>query len=257
MSAQPSALIGHTGFVGSNLCLQRGFDAAFNSSNSETMRGRGFGRVVCAGISAVKWWANQNPDEDWRRIQALMAVLETVTAECFTLISTVDVYGRPIGATEADAVSYEGLHPYGAHRARFEDFVRTHFPRHHIVRLPALFGPGLKKNALYDLLHDNRLEAINPLGSFQWYPLPRLADDLDHIEAAGIDIVNMATEPVAMETIRAQFFPAKAFGPAADGAGRYDMRTLHDTLFGGAGGYMMTRAAVLDSIGAFIRAEQA
>jgi hypothetical protein len=50
-----SALIGHTGFVGSNLADQCNYSDCFNSKNISEMRGRSFDLVVCAGIQAKKW----------------------------------------------------------------------------------------------------------------------------------------------------------------------------------------------------------
>lgn len=151
-----TALIGHTGFVGGELSRQRDFTAVFNSSNIESIRGQTFDRIVCAGVSAVKWLANKEPKRDWVSIQRLMECLSNVSAADFVLISTIDVYRQTAGLTENDAPSTEGLHAYGLHRLRLESFIAERFPGHAIVRLPALFGTGLKKNALYDLLHDNQ-----------------------------------------------------------------------------------------------------
>ena len=250
-----SALIGHTGFVGSNLLAQRRFDARYNSASIATIRGERFARVVCAGVTAVKWWANQNPEEDRRRIDGLMAHLAHLEAATFVLISTTDVYANPIGVTEDDPPDLANLHPYGRHRALLERFVAERFPRRAIVRLPALFGAGLKKNILFDLMHDNRIEAVNPASSFQWYPLARLSDDLDRAEAEGVELLNMATEPVAVEEIRARFFPAKTIGGSAGAPAFYDMRSRHAERFGGAGGYLLDKDAVLAAMGAFLRAE--
>lgn len=54
-----NCLIGYTGFVGGNLVAKRQFDVLINSKNFESMRGAHYDRVVCAGISAVKWQANK------------------------------------------------------------------------------------------------------------------------------------------------------------------------------------------------------
>ena len=50
-----SALIGHTGFVGSNLRQAVQFDVLVNSSNVDELRGRRFGLVVCAGAARRRW----------------------------------------------------------------------------------------------------------------------------------------------------------------------------------------------------------
>lgn len=246
------ALIGHTGFVGSNLMQQSTFHATFNSSNIADIAGRRFDRIVCAGVTAVKWWANQNPQEDLQRIQGLMQHLATVDTAQFTLISTVDVYDPPKGETEKDRPAMAVLHPYGRHRLMLEDFVAERFGRHSIVRLPALFGDHLKKNAIYDLMHGNRIHVINPQSCFQWYPLARLASDLDIVEKAALPLVNFATEPLAMQDIQERFFPAIHMGAEAQPPAHYDMRTCHAALFGGQGDYIMHRPAVMDAIAAFL-----
>ena len=246
------ALIGHTGFVGSNLLRQRDFAHRFNSTTIGEIDGGDFDDVVCAGVSAVKWWANQNADEDRDRIEALMRHLETIRTRNFTLISTIDVYATPLGVTERDPPVLDGLHAYGRNRAMLERFVADRFERHQIVRLPALFGHGLKKNAIYDLMHDNRVAGINPASSFQWYPLDRLAADLKRARELALALLNLATEPVRMEAIRSRFFAASAIGADAVAEAHYDMRTIHDLPFGGAAGYVMDKAAVLDAIGAFV-----
>ena len=251
------ALIGHTGFVGSNLLRDRRFGAVFNSQSIGQIDGRDFDDVVCAGVSAVKWWANQNPDQDRMRIEGLVRRLETIRARNFTLISTIDVYDPPLGVDERTAPVPERLHAYGRNRALLERFVAERFETRQIVRLPALFGPGLKKNALYDLMHDNRIAVINPASSFQWYPLHRLAADLGRARAQGLALLNLATEPVTMEAIRRRFFAARAIGAEAAAAGYYDMRTIHDAAFGGGNGYVMDQDAVLESIGRFVAAGQA
>jgi hypothetical protein len=251
------ALIGHTGFVGGTLLRDHPFAATFNSRNIEAIRGQSFGRVVCAGVSAVKWLANKEPEQDWQAICRLIDCLKEVSARSFVLISTIDVYREPNGATENEVLSLEGLHPYGLHRLRLEAFVAGHFAWHTIVRLPALFGPGLKKNALYDLIHRNQTEKIVPNAAFQWYPTRRLSSDLDRIEAAGVALINITTEAVRMETIRARFFPEVAVGAPVDAPPFYDLRSIHDTLLGGRGGYHLSAGQVLAEMADFVAGEAA
>ncbi|MEO6876905.1 MAG: pyridine nucleotide transhydrogenase, partial [Gemmatimonadaceae bacterium] len=72
MSDEPlpsAALIGHTGFVGSNLLRQHGFEATFNSANIEQIAGRSFDLVVCCGAPAEKWKANAHPERDLDNIE--------------------------------------------------------------------------------------------------------------------------------------------------------------------------------------------
>lgn len=246
------ALIGHTGFVGGTLASARSFEARFNSTNIEQIRGCRFDRVVCAGVSAVKWQANQEPERDWQAIARLIACLEHVEAARFVLVSTIDVYRETSARTEADLPTAEGLHPYGRHRLALESFVAGQFGSHKIVRLPALFGTGLKKNALFDLLNRHQTEKIPANAQFQWYPLHRLADDLDRIEAAALRVINITSEPLAMDELRRRFFPGVPLGPVAADPPRYDLQTLHDRLLRGSGGYHLRRDSVLREIAAFV-----
>jgi len=245
------ALIGHTGFVGSNLARDRRFDALFNSRNIDEIRGQHFSTVVCAGVSAVKWLANKEPEKDLAGIQALKDRLQTIQADRFVLVSTVDVYPSPIDVTEADEPDAAAAQPYGQHRLELERWVAERFPTVSVVRLPALFGPGLKKNILFDLMNNHMTGNINPNGAFQWYPLRRFASDLHSIIASGLPLVNVAVEPVRTDLIADRFFPGIPIGPADMPRQSYDMRTRHAALLGGRGDYHLDQAEVLAELATF------
>ena len=251
-----TALIGHTGFVGGNLAKQRPYSASFNSSNIADIAGQTFDTIVCAGVQAVKWKANKDPDTDWAGIEKLLQPLRSVTAKRFILISTIDVYANPNGVTEDTAPSLEN-HAYGRHRVKVEEFVRDRFAEHHIIRLPGLFGEGLKKNVIYDLLHDNCLDAIQPLSSFQYYDLRYLTSDLDRVVTEGIRVLNLATEPIMTKDIIDNFAPGKIVGTNAGGPVHYDFRSKYDTLWGCRGGYLYDAATVLREIGEFMQSQRA
>ena len=176
-----SALIGHTGFVGTNLRAAVPFDVLVNSTNVEELRGRSFDLIVCAGVRAEKWKANQNPDADRAGIRALTDALEGVTAKRFVLISTVDVYPNPIAVDEATPIDPAQTSAYGRHRLELELFARARFETL-VVRLPGLFGPGLRKNVVFDLLHGNQVEKIHPGGVYQYYNLDRLWADAPRVD---------------------------------------------------------------------------
>lgn len=245
------ALIGHTGFVGGNLDRQARFDAHFNSRNFRDMAGRTFEEVVCAGVQAVKWWANQNADEDWRRISELLDVLATVKARRFVLISTVDVYRDPNGADEATPIETGGLHPYGLHRWRVEEWVRGHHPDHLILRLPGLFGEGLKKNLIFDALNNRDLTGFHPQSRFQFYDLSRLSADMEIAGGVGPGTVNLATEPVSVADVLDRLDVPVPEATADQTRMSYDMHTRHGALWGEAGTYIQSAEVCLDAIAAY------
>ena len=246
------ALIGYTGFVGSNLDCQSKFTHRYNSSNFQEMAGEEYDEVVCAGVSAVKWLANKEPERDQEGIQALQDVLATVKAKRFILISTIDVYPVLLGADESFDCHSQENHAYGAHRLAFEDFCREQFDICHIVRLPGLFGQGLKKNVIYDLLHDNCLEKINPASSFQYYDLENLWRDIEMVLEADIPLVNFFTEPVASNAIIEQFFPGKEVGQDAAPAAHYDLHTCYAGLWEKQGHYAYSKEEIMEQLAVYI-----
>ena len=251
-----TALIGHTGFVGSNLASQHGYTAHYNSRNIDTIAGQEFDTIVCAGVSAVKYLANQQPEADWRGIRRLLDPLSSVTVGRFILISTIDVYSHPANVTEADPASVEN-HAYGRHRLAVEEFVEEHFPCANIIRLPALFGAGLKKNILFDLLHRNGLESIQPAGSYQYYAVNHLTRDLLKVLENDIPLLNLATGPLSTRSILDRFAPHEEVGSKSGAVGHYDFRSLHAGLWGGSNGYLYDAEQVMADLVDFFAAGRA
>ena len=248
-----SALIGHTGFVGGNLSRQIPFDALVNSSNVDELRGRAFSLVVCAGARAEKWKANRDPTADRAGIDRLLSALREVRAERFVLVSTVDVFEVPAGTDESSPA--DARHAYGRNRRALEELCEERFSAQ-VLRLPALFGPGLKKNAVYDLLHDNQVEKIHPGSTYQFYDVRELWADAEKARSAGIRLLHLATEPVSMGEIAARCFGRELRPPDGPPA-RYDLRSRHAELWGGRGGYLRSREEVLRGLEQFVREERA
>ena len=250
MPRDRTALIGHTGFVGSNLARAERFDDHFRSTTIASIRGRSYARIVCAGLPAAKWIANRDPAADRQNVDTLIEHLRAVEADEFVLISTVDVYAQPVGVDELTPAG--NGHPYGAHRLALEEFVGDRFATAYVVRLPALFGPGLKKNVLFDLLNDNMIESINAASEFQWYDVSDLHEDLRTIRDRGLGLVNLVTEPIATAAILERAFPDLRVGAAAADPVAYDVRTRHAAAFGGSGAYIRDAQFALDRIVRFV-----
>lgn len=255
LTSQRTALIGHTGFVGGNLHRARQWDDCYNSKNIHELAGKSYDLVVCAGVSAVKWQANRNPEADWAGIQPLLAALGKVQARRFVLVSTIDVYPSPLLVDEDVTPALEACHPYGRHRLLIEQFVRERFDDALIVRLPGMFGPGLKKNAIYDLLHDNQVELIDPEAQFQFYDVRWAWPDIERARNAGLRLLNLSSEPVSMQTVA-----QRAFGrtlPLRDGPhARYDYRSRHAHFWGHDDGYLYSGEQVVAAVCDWVRAER-
>jgi nucleoside-diphosphate-sugar epimerase len=248
-----TALIGHTGFVGSTLLRQTTFDDGYNSTNIEDIASRHYDLVVCAGAPAIKWQANQQPQEDWANLQRLMNALRHVTATSFVLISTVDVYDPPVNVDEGTVIVPDNIHPYGKHRFLLEQFVRQQFTQHHIVRLPGLFGRGLKKNFIYDLMHTNCLHLTHCDGEFQFYDLAELWAHLNLAQKHALPLINFATEPLSARELAAFCFGVEFQNATERPPVRYDMHTKFAALFGRAGNYIQSKDETLSAIRCFVQ----
>lgn len=252
-----SALIGHTGFVGGNLLRQSTFAATFSSASIAKMQGAHFDTIWCAGIRAVKWWANLHPKEDWQDIESLLNVLATVTCKHFVLISTVDVFQNSCGKTELCIPEEEGLHAYGRHRLHVEQMVKERFASHTIVRLPGLFGAGLKKNVIYDLLHDHQVDKFHSEASFQFYDLSTVHADCLTAVNAGLELVHFAVEPCTVGQV-AEIVLGRPFVQHPEGVEpvNYDLQTVYAELYGAKSPYMQHRDKVMRRLAAFVQCER-
>ncbi len=158
-----TALIGYTGFVGSNLKDQFDFTHLYNSKNIEEIVNEDYDLVVCAGIRAQKWYANQYPEEDLKSIDDLFNVLKNVKTRYFVLISTIDVFPDCDEVDESTFFDVSNHHAYGKNRKYAEELAIKYFEKVSILRLPALFGKGLKKNFIYDLMNPVPASLNTPL----------------------------------------------------------------------------------------------
>jgi hypothetical protein len=249
------ALIGFTGFVGSTLARQRAFQSLYRSTNIQEISGRSFGSLFCAGAPGQKWRANKEPGNDKASIERLIAYLKSVRCEQFVLLSTVDVFTNPVGVDETSNPPQEDLQPYGLHRLQLEEFVRGHFPRALIVRLPGLVGPGLRKNIIFDFHHQNAVANIDSRDRFQFYPTVNLWSDIRLALEKGLSLIHLTSEPISVaEAAREGFgfdFTQERPGVPAS----YDFQSIHAAMFGGQGRYQYRQREVVQAVRAFAQSE--
>ena len=249
--ASGDLLIGHSGYVGTTLKRQRTFDMMVRSIDAMRAHGGRFGLVIAAAAPAQKWIANRDPGADRTNIEKLLDTLRKLQCEQFVLISTVDVFRDPVGVDEHSVIDEDGLHAYGRHRRMLEREVEALFPRHLIVRLPGLVGPGLRKNAIYDLANDNNLNAVDSRGVFQFYPMVNLWCDISKALDASLSVVHLTAEPLSIAEIALEGFGRYFDNHVVAQPARYDLRTVNAALFGGDGGYQYSRRETMLAIRAY------
>lgn len=248
-----SALVGSTGFVGQTLQRQLEFDALFNSQNSFQMQGERFGTVYFSAARAEKWKANANPELDAEHIDSLISLMKTFRADRLVLISTVDVYAHPIGVDETTPIALTtDLHPYGLNRFRLEEAACGLFDSVIVVRLPALFGEGLKKNVVYDLLHENNLDQVNPNGEFQFYDVQNLTHDIERCSQLGLTLLNVCSEPLQVRTMANEVFGIDLDTRDFPNSPKYDVRSVHAEAWG-AHDYLYSAEHTMRGLAGFVR----
>lgn len=227
------------------------FDDFYHSKNIEEIAGKSYDLVVSAGGPAVRWLANQEPEKDRQSLRRLMDNFGRVRARKFVLISTIDVYPIPIETDEDAPIDESRLKPYGKHRREVETFVEERFDSL-IIRLPNLFGPGLKKNVIYDFLNDKLVDQIHADAVYQYYNTRHLWRDLEIALENHLSVINFATEPISVREIAQEAFGIDFQNRPTESAAKFDFRSKFAGLYGGANGYLYDRVQVLSELAQFV-----
>jgi sugar phosphate isomerase/epimerase len=248
-----NAIFGYSGFVGIHLIKKYKFGKLYNSSNIKDSINGEYNEIFICCVPAVKWLANKHPEKDASDIEEIKNIFKTISARKVILISTIDVYNNINNkSNEKTTILCEENNTYGKNRFLFEEFIKTTFNNYHIIRLPALFGRGLKKNIIYDLINDNGVSNIPINSAFQWYNLEWLKDDIEICKKNNIQECNLFTEPLETTDILSLF---NHYDYSKNNTSQiiYDVQTIHSKFFPhGSIGYIRNKQDVLNNIKSFI-----
>ncbi len=147
------ALVGYTGFVGSNIVKNHRFDNLYNSKNVKDAFNKNYDLLVYSGVKSEKFLANRFPEEDLKHIRETINNIKNINPKKIVLISTVDVYNKIYNVNENTNIDSSKTNAYGSNRYFLEKWVEENIENHMIVRLPALYGSNIKKNFIFDLIN--------------------------------------------------------------------------------------------------------
>ena len=147
------AIVGYDGFVGSNIVRKVKFDQLYNKANIEEAYGSEPDLLIYAGVPAEVYYANKYPEKDLEIVNNAINNIKKIKPKKIVLISSVNVYPNNEQGDENKKVDLEDLEPYGKNRRILENWVKENLKDYLIVRLPGLFGKGIKKNFIYDLIN--------------------------------------------------------------------------------------------------------
>ena len=245
------ALIGYSGFVGSNILSKHNFKNLYDINNISKIDRMEFDLIVCAAAPGIKWRANKYPKKDLENIHYLIKNLIKVKTKKIVLISTIDVYHKVDKVDEDSIIDKNMLNPYGLHRRILEEFVQKHFDST-TIRLPGVFGNGLKGNIIYDFLN-KRFDFIPKEGFFQFYYLKHLWKDISKALNNNLKILNISTEPISISELSMKIFNIKSSKKwITNKKPYYDMHTKYGHLWGKEDSYLYSKSEILSEIKDFV-----
>jgi nucleoside-diphosphate-sugar epimerase len=142
-------VIGCEGFVGASLCRYISTTdndlVKIHRNNFDDSQEIKFDVLINAATPSKKYWALNNPLDDFQATVGLTAeVVYNWQYDKLIQISTISAQ------CQLD-------HPYGINKYLAEQLVLTHNDNNLIIRLGNLFGEGLKKGIVYDIINNNTL----------------------------------------------------------------------------------------------------
>lgn len=250
-----SALIGYSGFVGTTLLGQKKFTDLYRSTNINEIQNKTYDLAVIAAAPGKKWLANTNPFEDQKALDRLIEPLKKMRATQVVLISTVDVFPCPFEVDEDTSIDLFELAPYGYNRRRLELFVENNFKNHLIVRLPGLVGKGLRKNILFDFVHNNKIEEIESRNFFQFYPMENLWTDIQRGLDHEIRRLHLTSEPVQVSEVAKEVFGLTFDQKLQRPLIQYDFRSKYHNLWGKEEPYQYSKKESINAIKKYRKGE--
>ena len=217
-------LVGSTGFVGGNLLAKHTFAAECHSSDITAQYGTRPDLCVYAGVPAAMFLANADPEADLAVMRAARENIRQIAPKRLVLISSIAVLADSRGVYEdSPARDTEGLPAYGKNRLQLERWVREDFPDALIVRLPALYGAGIRKNFLFDL-HTITPAMLRPEKYSELAAKSPLVKSAYTLADNGFYKLNVTADPAALRA----FFEANDFNALAftDARSRYQFYNL-------------------------------
>jgi len=247
-------ILGGGGFVGSafvRACEKYGWEhRVVTRANYSSYVGASCDVFINANGNSRKNLAVKSPIVDFdASVRSVRASLSDFKFGTYVLLSSCDVYpdcSSPRLTTEATTIDVAGQSPYGFHKYIAELAVRHAASRWLVTRLGGFVGPGLWKNAIYDILSGGPLW-LDPDSELQFL----FTDDAARIifELVRADVVNDIVNVCGKGTIPLREVAAAAGNdmPVQPGSPRiiYDVST---SKLEGVMSVPETRRTVLDFV---------
>lgn len=175
-------VIGARGFLGSAIAAgaaARGYAVtAVDTHNYESLRGSNADLLINAAGNSSKFIDDQDPARGYElSVTSVLHVLHDFRFAFYVQLSSGAIYPHendPLQNSETTPLHPAEMSGYGLHKWLAEQLVQHYAPRHLILRMGGFVGPGIRKNALFDLLTHRPL-FVHPDSEFQYMDTRDLA----------------------------------------------------------------------------------
>lgn len=176
-------IIGGNGFVGSAItraCQRIGMECAvLTRNNIDQFAGKACDILINANGNSKKYLADREPVWEFdASVRSVRASLANIKSERYIYLSSCDVYpdcSSPDSTHEDQYLEISKQSTYGFHKFLAEQCVIHCAPEWLIFRMGGFVGPGLKKNAIFDILHGGPLW-LDPNSKLQFINVDVAAD---------------------------------------------------------------------------------
>jgi len=158
-------ILGGQGFVGSGLvryCQRQGLaHEVITRENYARLAGQRCAMFINANGNSKKFLAQQDPLGEFdASVRSVRASLVDFPTDRYVHLSSCDVYpdcSSPATTGEDQSLDVARQSPYGFHKYLAEQCVRHHARQWLVLRMGGFVGPGMKKNAIFDILRGGPL----------------------------------------------------------------------------------------------------
>jgi nucleoside-diphosphate-sugar epimerase len=176
-------VMGGHGFVGSGVVRalrKRGIDHVIVSrQNYAELKGMQCDLFINANGNSRKQLAREQPlDEFDASVRSVRSSLADFRFRRYILLSSCDVYpdcSSPVATSEDTTIDVSRQSPYGFHKYLAEQCVRHQGAPWIICRMGGFVGPGLRKNAIFDILNGGPLW-LDPRSELQFLHVDALSE---------------------------------------------------------------------------------
>ena len=219
-------IIGGRGYVGSGFtryCRSRGLPhQVITRENYDEFAGTSCDVLVNANGNSRKYLADRDPVAEFdQSVRSVALSLAAFTARSYVLISTGDVYddtSSPATTGEDRELDLDRMSRYGVHKSLAERLVMGAHKDWLVVRAGGFVGPGIKKNAVFDILTNAKIW-LSPDSELQFIHTDHAAEIVMGIveqRGAGRQVVNLGAHgTVRLGELHAAIGSTGQFDPGA------------------------------------------